>query len=107
MGYDQDKEIADSVIVSMFEHIRDQGSDDENLSVGTRIEETIDAWLDLALHPTLDAILAIYGEVDLSEPMPDLAEGWFRVRKQLACNAARVEIVRRLKNAGVRGVANE
>ncbi len=51
------------------------------------IDEIIDTFINGATAEACTIILDACGDVDLSEPKPDLTAGWFRVRKQLAYNA--------------------
>lgn len=51
------------------------------------LEEVADYTIQCADDETKLAILAEYGERDLSEPLPDLRQGWTSVLGQLACNA--------------------
>lgn len=49
--------------------------------------EVVDSFVNTSLDLDLQAVLEDKGEVDLSEPLPDLKEGWSSVRRQLAFNA--------------------
>lgn len=52
-----------------------------------RLEEVVDYAIDAEGAPFHLAVLDELGDVDLSEPIPDLTQGWDRVRGQLAYNA--------------------
>lgn len=49
--------------------------------------EAIDTMIDHMTAAEHLEVLDLFGNRDLSEPRPDLAEGWDRVRAQLAYNA--------------------
>ena len=54
---------------------------------GYPLEEAVDNWINAAQDIELLDVLEAIGDVDLSEPIPDLRQGWSRVRRQLAYNA--------------------
>jgi hypothetical protein len=54
---------------------------------GRPVDEVVDTFIDLSQADLQQQILDELGDVDLSEPRPDLAKGWTRVRGQLAYNA--------------------
>lgn len=60
------------------------------------LDEVIDSVIDTCTGAEKVAILDAFGDVDLSEPLPDLSMGWSRVRGQLAYNALAAEVARQL-----------
>lgn len=65
---------------------------------GKPIDEVIDTFIDTATT-TADRIALLYelGEIDLSEPMPDLRAGWQKVCGQLAYNALLAAVAKAVK----------
>lgn len=59
--------------------------------------EAIGSWINTAAFEVHAAILDEIGEVDLSEPSPDLTRGWLAVREQLAYNALHRAVCERLR----------
>ncbi len=57
------------------------------IASGRSADEVVDTFVDQAQSEEQQQILDELGDVDLSEPRPDLAKGWSRVRGQLAYNA--------------------
>lgn len=64
------------------------------IAAGKDPHEVVDAFTNTALDVELQAILDELGDVDLSAPIPDLKQGWSRVRGQLAYNALYHHVVR-------------
>lgn len=65
---------------------------------GRPVEEVVDAFINTAETSLHLRILDELGDVDLSEPVPDLALGWNHVRGQLAYNALYAAVSRRAKD---------
>lgn len=63
------------------------------IASGRSAHEVINTFVDQAQAAEQQQILDELGDVDLSEPRPDLAKGWSRVRGQLAYNALYAAIV--------------
>jgi hypothetical protein len=61
----------------------------EDVYDGKDLEEVIDTFINTATYETHTHILDEIGDVDLSDPRPDLSKGWPEVRAQLAYNALR------------------
>lgn len=57
------------------------------IASGRSAHEVINTFVDQAQSDEQQQILDELGDVDLSEPKPDLARGWSRVRSQLAYTA--------------------
>jgi len=57
------------------------------IASGRSAHEVVNTFVDQAQSSEQQQILDELGDVDLSEPKPDLAKGWSRVRGQLAYNA--------------------
>lgn len=51
---------------------------------GAYPDEVVDSYINTASYEEQQAILDQIGDIDLSEPKPDLKAGWTRVRAQLA-----------------------
>lgn len=60
---------------------------------GHSVHEVINTFVDQVQFVEQQQILDELGDVDLSEPKPDLAKGWSRVRGQLAYNALYAAVV--------------
>jgi hypothetical protein len=54
---------------------------------GGSLDEVIDSYIDTSTDDHQLAILNELGDVPLDAPLPDLSQGWSRVRGQLAYNA--------------------
>ena len=54
---------------------------------GRSIDESVDGYIDSSDTRVKLAILETFGDRDLSDPRPDLTDGWGRVLGQLAYNA--------------------
>jgi len=54
---------------------------------GANLDQSIDSYINTATFEEHTEILDELGDVDLSEPRPDLSAGWTRIRGQLAYNA--------------------
>ena len=108
MTADESNKAADGFIQGIVDYVKSQCSDldaeDDDAkreAIDAMVNDAVDTDVDQATFDLCDAILFAYGEVDLSEPAPDLSLGWFRVRKQLTVNAVTIEVTRRLGDAGV------
>ena len=65
-----------------------------DVDAGRTVDEVVDAFINTAEVPLQLRILDEVGDVDLSEPAPDLALGWSHVRGQLAYNALHAAVSR-------------
>ena len=63
------------------------------IASGRSADEVIDTFVDQAKSDEQQQILDELGDVDLSEPKPDLTKGWSRVRGQLAYNALHAAVM--------------
>jgi len=68
----------------------------EGVEAGLSLDETVDTFINTASGNECMEILSELGDVDLSEPKPDLKAGWSKLQKQLAYNALYIAVYNRM-----------
>lgn len=84
-----------ALVTELADRAQTRDGDD---AIDDAIKEVVDSYINTAQTTEHQEILDTLGECDLSEPKPDLTEGWSRVRGQLAYNALYQAVVDELKS---------
>lgn len=85
------KDIVDSLVDRALYHMNP-----ETIDAHAALDEIVSSYINTATYDVHDTVLDELGEVDMSDPRPDLTVGWMRIREQLAYTALAIACRARL-----------